>query len=92
MRIDFDSKPGSRSPSIALCYSAVTGDNTLGELAECDPKFAEMQRPATHRRQVRNLRHAKPLTGIVAELPVEGQHPHSCQRQYRLALFSSISC
>ena len=34
-----------------------------------------MQRPATHRRQVRNLRHAKPLTGIVAELPVEGQHP-----------------
>ena len=42
----------------------------------------EMQRP--HRRQVRNLRHAKPLTRIVAELPVERQHPHSCQRQYRL--------
>ena len=33
-----------------------------------------MQRP--DRRQVRNLRHAKPLTGIVAELPLEGQHPH----------------
>ena len=48
-----------------------------------------MQRP--DRRQVRNLRHAKPLTGIVAELPVEGQHPRSCQRQYRLALFSSTS-
>jgi hypothetical protein len=47
----------------------------------------EMQRPATHRRQVRNLRHANPLTGIVAELRVEGQHPntHSCQKQYRLA-------
>jgi len=36
-----------------------------------------MQRP--DRRQVRNLRHAKPLTGIVAELPLEGQHPRSCQ-------------
>ena len=47
-----------------------------------------MQRP--DRRQVRKIRHAKPLTGIVAELPVEGQHPHSCQRHYRLALFSSI--
>ena len=35
----------------------------------------EMQRPQLTRRQVRNLRHAKPLTGIVAELPVEGQHP-----------------
>ena len=32
-----------------------------------------MQRP--DRRQVRNLRHAKPLTGIVAELPVEGNTP-----------------
>jgi hypothetical protein len=33
----------------------------------------EMQRP--DRRQVRNLRDAKPLTGIVAELPFGGQHP-----------------
>ena len=47
-----------------------------------------MQRP--DRRLVRNLRHAKPLTGIVAELPLEGQ-PSAPARQYRLALFSSIS-
>ena len=26
---------------VALRYSAATGDNTLGELAEWDPKFAE---------------------------------------------------
>jgi hypothetical protein len=51
-----------------------------------------MQRPATHRRQVRKLRHAKLLTGIFAELPVEGQHPAPptpAKRQYRVELFSS---
>ena len=41
MRIGFESNPRSRSPSIAHCYSAATGDATLGELAEWDPKFAE---------------------------------------------------
>ena len=30
-----------RQPSTALRYSAATGDDTLGELAEWDPTFAE---------------------------------------------------
>ena len=31
-----------RNPSIAPRYSAAAGDTTLGELAEWDPKFAEL--------------------------------------------------
>src|SRR6185369_10493219 len=51
----------------------------------------EMQRPATHRRQVRNLRHAKPLTGIVEELPSRAKDPVSTRskRHYRVNLPSS---
>ena len=37
----FESRPRSRQPFTALRYSAATGDATLGELAEWDPKFAE---------------------------------------------------
>jgi len=44
-----------------------------------------MRRP--HRRQVRNLRHAKPLTGILGAS--RRGSAHSCQRQYPLTLFSS---
>src|SRR6476646_9857529 len=48
-----------------------------------------MQRP--DRRQVRNVRHAKPLTGIVADPSFRAPIPHACQRQYSLALFSSTA-
>ena len=34
-----------RNPSTALRYSAAAGDATLGELAEWDPKFAELFAP-----------------------------------------------
>ena len=66
MKGDFASPP----PNLAI-FSPASG--FVVNILVPSIATTEMQRP--DRRQVRNLRHAKQLTGIVAELPVQGHPP-----------------